>query len=239
MFLLFSKRRRSVARYLSIEEVATALGTTDRTVRRMLNDGRLPGSQAKEKGKMVWRVHATKDLLEKLERLYGASTVSVDSFDIHDEEEFNAPTPEESAPGVESTSSKTASSGAWHLDELERLKVVAEELAKALLKPMSEKLEYQSRTIVEQEKEIENLQRQARLLPDLQRQAHSSEEALKLKHAENEALLKQIEALKEHLEAETQKVSESEQFKEQVSSLSEQIKALQRPWWKKMFGDAN
>src|ERR1700735_479360 len=58
-----------MARYLSVEETATVLGTTDRTVRRMLNEGRLSGSQQLEKGKMTWRVHATKDLLQKLESL--------------------------------------------------------------------------------------------------------------------------------------------------------------------------
>lgn len=58
-----------MARYLSVEETAGILGTTDRTVRRMLNEGRLAGSQHLDKGKMTWRVHATKELLERLEKL--------------------------------------------------------------------------------------------------------------------------------------------------------------------------
>lgn len=223
-----------MARYLSIEEVAAALGTTDRTVRRMLNDGRLPGSQSKEKGKMVWRVHATKDLLEKLEQLYGESTVSVDSFDVQDEQESGSyEEPAQESSGRQSTPPESSS---WHTEELEKLKFVAEELAKALIKPMSEKLDNQTRMIVEQEKEIENLQRQVRLLPDLQRQTITAEEQLKIKHAEAEALAKQVEALKLQLDNESKKASEADQFKEQVTNLSEQVKSLQRPWWKKILG---
>lgn len=223
-----------MARYLSIEEVATALGTTDRTVRRMLNDGRLPGSQTKEKGKMVWRVHATKDLLEKLEKLYGASTVSVDSFEVEDSNESEEPPYEEPQPFK---NAEPASSGNWHSGELERLKVVAEELAKALLQPMSEKIDIQARTIVEQEKQIENLQLQVRLLPDLQQQAQKNEDALNLKYAENSALIKQIEALQNEVAADKQKIAESEQLKEKIDGLTTQVKDLQRPWWKKLFGN--
>ena len=55
-----------MARYFSVEEAAQVLGTTDRTVRRMLSSGRLAGSQHLDKGKLVWRVHASKEILEKM-----------------------------------------------------------------------------------------------------------------------------------------------------------------------------
>ena len=224
-----------MARYLSIEEVASALGTTDRTVRRMLNDGRLPGSQTKEKGKMVWRVHATKELLEKLEKLYGTTTVNVDTFEVEDNEIGDSETTDTVSEQYQAQDSATSRS-AWHGEELSKLKVVAEELSKALLQPMSEKLEAQARIIVEQEKEIEDLNRQVRLLPDLQKQAEKTEESLKLKHSENDALLKQIDALKQIIESDKEKLAESEALKKQLSELSSKVSELQQPWWKKVFG---
>ena len=84
-----------MARFFTVEQTANILGTTDRTVRRMLGDGRLSGSQHMDKGKLVWRVHATKDLLERLPVANVESTEEVFDVDANVEGSVNFEPPKE------------------------------------------------------------------------------------------------------------------------------------------------
>lgn len=212
-----------MARYLSVEETAEILGMTDRTVRRMLNAGRLSGSQHQDKGKLVWRVNATKDLLEKLERKYQQSPLSVDS------------------PVYYTEAAQTAEAEIVDFEPSVRSEVKV--LADELIRPLIERLEAQAMILSEKERVIADQARQLRLLPDFEKMASNEREAAEkermaaeAKALEVEALRKQIEALQSEKEAAEAHVQKAAEVFDELASLKSEIGELKRPFWKKLFG---
>jgi hypothetical protein len=95
----------------------------------------------------------------------------------------------------------------WLEEERQRMRMLAEEM----MTPLLHKIEALQEVVQEQKGEIVDKDRQLRLLPDLQKQAEERAKALELEHVEKEAL------------------------KKQVVALQDELAAVQKPWWKKMF----
>lgn len=218
-----------MAKYLSVEEVADILGKTDRTVRRMLNAGLLQGSQHQDKGKLVWRVHATKDLIERLERKAQQSPFENESETIAIEASDTSAV--EDVSDVEFEEFRT--------QQKQTMKAFADEL----IRPLADKIADLSMLLGEKDKEIEEKNRQLRLLPDLERQAkeerlaaEKERQIAEAKMLEVAALNKQIEALLADKAQGEATVAQAQQLSEQLSSMQHQIEDLKRPFWKKLFG---
>ena len=219
-----------MAKYLSVEEVADILGKTDRTVRRMLNAGQLAGSQHPEKGKLVWRVHATKDLVEKLESKFQQSPFSVDAETIIPEPEVRRIDEEEAAE---------ADFVEFQSVQKQAMKTFADEL----MRPVGDKISELSMLIGEKDREIAEMNRQLRLLPDLEKRAREEQEAAEKerkiaeeKTLEVAALSKQIEALLADKAASEQTVQQAALLSTQMTTMQAQIEELKKPFWKKFFG---
>lgn len=219
-----------MARYFSVEETAQLLGTTDRTVRRMLSSGRLAGSQHMDKGKLVWRVHASKEILEKIPSADNEEAI-IDVVDTNEELDFKPDDFEE----------KT-----WHSKAQTQTSAMAEQFWNELASKFMERIEVKDQVIGSLKQELDEKDRQLRLLPDLQKQAEAERKAAELKALEVEALKKQIAALDEQrktAEAETERLksekeAEAEAIQEQLAVLASQLQELKQPWWKKWFSPA-
>ena len=148
-----------MARFFTVEQTANILGTTDRTVRRMLGDGRLSGSQHMEKGKLVWRVHATKDLLERL------PVASVEST----EEVFDVDMATDTVGEVNFEPPKDGSS--WQQDARKQTDNMAEHFWNEVASKFLDRISAQDQLIGSLQTELDDKERQLRLLPDLQKQA--------------------------------------------------------------------
>jgi len=186
-------RRSPLPRYLSVEEAAAALKTTDRTVRRMLNDGRLAGSQTEDKGKMVWRVNATKELLEQLEKLEQVHDQSLFSAEVvgsaTDVTEEDKPK-EEAEPGFSQNDQGSSK---------EDLSPAAESFWSFMEEKILTKLQEKDQAIGMLLKVIEEKDLQLKLLPDLEKQAKAAEEEKKKAEA------KEQEAIKERAKSEAER----------------------------------
>lgn len=211
---------------ISCKEAALALGVTARTIQNKLKNGDLKGlKQTNKYGTEEWRVWPTKEITEGLKKLAGTPAEALDftpdSTETVDAEEVSLDDVEETLEAPES----------WRETERQRIEMLAE----VLIKPLTERLEAQGVALREQERVIEDQQRQLRLLPDLQKQAESSHETAEMKALENEALKKQIAALDEERLQKEAKLEQMQSLETQVTTLRQQIEDLQKPWWKKLF----
>ncbi|MCC7527546.1 MAG: hypothetical protein IT342_03420 [Candidatus Melainabacteria bacterium] len=221
---------------LSVREVAAALDMTPRGVIQRLNKGQLKGTRRTNQfGTQEWLVYANKEIMQAIERKRGATgndsapsdqfnfspddSTTVEAEEIYDEAEDDSPV-------------------SWRQTEIERLEMMAEKL----VKPLAERIEAQAVALREQEKVIEDQNRQLRLLPDFQKQAEDERKAAaeerkaaQMEALEKEALKKQVAALEEERQSKEAKLEKVESLETQVASLNEQLQKLQRPWWQKLF----
>lgn len=245
-----------MARFFTVEQASNILGTTDRTVRRMLGDGRLSGSQHMEKGKLVWRVHATKELLERLPVASVESTEEVVDVDMGADGEVNFEPPKDGA--------------SWQQDARKQTDNMAEHFWNEVASKFLDRISAQDQLIGSLQTELDDKERQLRLLPDLQKQAEAERLAAETKALEVEALRKQIAAMEEKqavafeeseqawkqqiaalklkqaaaIEQErlaaaeiervkSEKEAEAKAVQEQLVALSTKLAKLEQPWWKK------
>lgn len=211
---------------ISCKEAALALGVTARTIQNKLKNGDLKGlKQTNKYGTEEWRVWPTKEITEGLKKLSGTPAEALDftpeSTETIDAEEVSLDDVEETLEAPES----------WRETERQRIEMLAE----VLIKPLTERLEAQGVALREQERVIEDQQRQLRLLPDLQKQAESEHQMAEMKALENEALKKQIAALDEERLQKEAKLEQMQALETQVTTLRQQVEDLQKPWWKKLF----
>lgn len=211
---------------ISCKEAALALGVTARTIQNKLKNGDLKGlKQTNKYGTEEWRVWPTKEITEGLKKLSGTPAEALDftpdSTETIDAEEVSLDDVEETLEAPES----------WRETERQRIEMLAE----VLIKPLTERLEAQGVALREQERVIEDQQRQLRLLPDLQKQAESEHQTAEMKALENEALKKQIAALDEERLQKEAKLEQMQALETQVTTLRHQVEDLQKPWWKKLF----
>jgi septal ring factor EnvC (AmiA/AmiB activator) len=210
---------------ISVKEAAEALGVSTRAVQYKLQNGDLKGTRSKNQyGVAEWRVWPNKEISEALSQKQGIkSEESADAINFSPNESETIEAEEVAYNEGEEVFDEPSN---WRQVEMERLEVMAEKL----VKPLAERLEAQAVALREQEKIIEDQQRQLRLLPDLQKQAETERKAAEIGLLENEALKKQITALEEA------KVEKVDSLQAQVNSLTEELQKLQQPWWKKLFG---
>ena len=176
-----------MARYYSVEEVSEVLGTTERTIRRMLNDGRLAGSQKMEKGKLVWRVHATKELDEKIEEFNKLLNAATETIDV-----------EASASAVDAEDTVvTEDLNNFREENTSKAASAVDDFWNQVSQKFLERLELKDQIIGEMTYELEETKRQLKLLPDLRKQAEEDKKLVEVKVHETEALKKQITLLKE------------------------------------------
>lgn len=199
-----------MARYFSVEEAANLLGTTDRTVRRMLSSGRLQGSQHMDKGKLVWRVHASKEIIEKIPVGIAESEAVVDIEPAAAELNFEPDTKPED----------------WQRQGQSQAGIIAEQFWNELGAKFMERLEMKDQVIGSLQHELGEMERKLKLLPDLEKRAEEERKAAELKNLEAEALRKQIVAMEaeraDAIEQERKAAQENEQaWKQQISALKE------------------
>jgi excisionase family DNA binding protein len=192
-----------MARYFSVEEAAKILGTTDRTIRRMLNEERLAGSQHQDKGKLIWRVHATKEILQKLEEAASTDPITADkdvrspeglqeteiesSFMDQDDDSSAADTIEE-VP-VTAISDEVPETRAWVVDNKENSAKAAEDFWKELETKYLAKLLNQEKQIGSLEQEIRQRDDQIKqLTTSIEREKDEAEEIKLLTYKTDEQL---------------------------------------------------
>ena len=153
-------------RYFSVEEAAKILETTDRTVRRMLSSGRLNGSQTTEKGKLVWRVHASKEILDRLPTAEAIATEE-SIVDINDASLQTDFAPESKC----SEEQERTQDSTWQAKAQTHAGNVAEQFWNEFAGKFLERLEAKDQHIGMLEAELQEKERQLRLLPDLEQKA--------------------------------------------------------------------
>lgn len=248
-----------MARHITVDEAAKILGTTDRTIRRMLNEGRLSGSQTVDKGKTVWRVNLTKELLQKMQH-YGTikdvidvQPAELDNTDTIEASVYNQnPETTEDRTFHQEENTKSLAGSIWSEIEsrfVDRLSAQSEEIGR-----LKSQLEDSSAKI----RLLEDHQRELNQLPRIKEQAEKDREALEAKAFELEAAKKQINAIEAEKEAALKAATEASINKEmlareietlkkekeqetaavqaQMAALASTLDELKRPWWSKLFG---
>lgn len=207
---------------LSVREVAAALDMTPRGVIQRLNKGQLKGTRRTNQfGTQEWLVYANKEIMQAIERKRGATgndsapsdqfnfspddNTTVEAEEIYDEAEDDSPV-------------------SWRQTEIERLEMMAEKL----VKPLAERIEAQAVALREQEKVIEDQNRQLRLLPDFQKQAEDERKAAELRALEVEALKKQISALEEVGQESESKLTALEKERRIAEEAQSKVQELER-----------
>jgi len=176
-------------RTLSVREVADALGMTPRGVIQRLNRGQLKGTKKlNQSGIQEWQIYANREILQAVESKKGpdGGQVSQQTLDF-------APDGEDTvdAEGITIEEEDDGGPSNWRDIELARLEMLAEKL----VKPLTERLEFQAAELREKALQLEEKDRQLRLLPDLEKRAEEERKAAELRALEVEALKKQIEAI--------------------------------------------
>lgn len=231
-----------MVRHLTVDEAARILGTTDRTVRRMLNEGRLTGSQALDKGKQVWRVHLTKEILQHMPRAEDSQAYVVDVEEVREQESIqnstqttvpfqsadNSQKPAESQPEQQfaksseeprSEHTKTLAESVWKEIEtkfIERLTVQSEEIGR-----LKSKLEENSSQLLL----LEDREKQLKDMPRIKEQAEHAQQALEAKAFELEAAKKQLLIVQQEKESALRVATEASIAKEMLNREMETIKA--------------
>lgn len=211
---------------ISVKEAAMALGVSPRAVQYKLQNGDLKGTRTKNQyGVAEWRVWPTKEIAEALSSKQGDKADPI-NFSPEESETIEAEevTYDEADGDLDEPTN-------WRQVEMERLELMAEKL----VKPLAERLEAQAVALREQEKVIEDQNRQLRLLPDLQKQAEDERKAAELRALESEALKKQIAALEDERQMLEAKASEATGLANDVQLLKKTVEELKKPWWKKWF----
>lgn len=204
-----------MAKYFSVEEVAEALKTTERTVRRMLNDGRLSGSQHLDKGKMIWRVNATKEILAKLER-----SIDIDPIDVE-------PVPSEHEPVAHDEAG--ADEATWRQNRSTNASAVIEQIWDQLSDKFLEKLSAKDQLIGELRHDLQDRERQLKLLPDLEKRHRDEVERSNLEFQRAQALEMQIEAIKVEFEGQIGLQAQ------ELEQLRAQALAAKTSWWSRLL----
>lgn len=253
-----------MVRHLTVDETAKILGTTDRTVRRMLNEGRLSGSQFIDKGKQVWRVHVTKEILQRMQAHDAGAPTQTDVIDIQatsfDETSFldEPDLPDE----------RTSEPRAWGEPTAEQTKVTAGNIWAEIETRFIDRLTFQSEEIGRLKSQLEDSTTQIRLLEDRQRElaqvpvlkevAEKAQAELESKSFELDAIKKQLASTQEEKESalrvatdaavskeliaremealKAEKEAESTAVKAQLEAMAQTLEELKRPWWSKLFG---
>lgn len=199
---------------ISVKEAAEVLGLDERSVRERLINGQLKGEKRSVGLREKWFVHAA------------SVEVSAGKHQVFDA------TPDDDIPidaeTVDAENAAPPPANAWLDEERRRVKMLAEEMIQPLL-----------HTIREQERALQDKDRQLRLLPDLQKQAEQERKAAEVRALEVEALKKQIAALEEQrLELEA-KAGQASELATSLQALSHRVEELQKPWWKRLFNTGN
>lgn len=235
-------------RTISVKEAAQALGLSNRAIIYRLERGDLKGHQSPNPyGVNEWRIYPNKEIAQKLRLGNDFASAETDFAPLYDEA-IDAETVSEEK------SAEKAPKSSWVETERQQMRMIAEEMIKPLLE-----------TIRQQERQLEDQNRQLKLLPDLQKRAQEEHAAAELKELEAIALKKHLEALKEKqdeveqakqqqveaLEAalqekqkeadlEIQRINEEKDaqikaVEEQLKALTATVEELKQPWWKKAF----
>lgn len=227
-----------MARHITVDEAAKVLGTTDRTVRRMLNEGRLSGSQFVDKGKQVWRVHLTKELLQRMhEPLESSASEIVDaettevlgetvssmqptmtSKDRSVAQENQSQATDQAKVQSTQDITKTFADTLWSEIEgrfIGHLRAASEEIGqlKAELQESNSKLRL-----------LEDRQHELKKVPALEQRAAAAEENMTLKAVEVEALKKQLAAVQAERESAIRAATESSIAKESLAIEVEKLR---------------
>ena len=198
-----------MVRHLTVDEAARILGTTDRTVRRMLNEGRLTGSQALDKGKQVWRVHLTKEILQHMPRVEDSQAYVVDVEEVREQESIQNTT-QTTVPFQSTESSQKAaeyqpeqqSTRSSEEQRGEHTKALAENVWKEIETKFIERLTVQSEEIGRLKSKLEessgrlllleDREKQLEEVPKIKEEAELAKQAFEAKAFELEATKKQL-----------------------------------------------
>lgn len=214
---------------VTVKEAASALGIDERTVREKLSNEEWRGEKKLVGLKEKWFMHRG-ELDRQVERLklskpeeritlQGMDTVFDDSSAI--DAEISEPLPEEAAPKVELGNFTNQ---------------VVETLWNQFSNKFLEQLEVKNQLIGELRAELSEKDRCLKLLPDLEKRAEEDRKAAELKAFEAEALHKQLAAIEEQKQIAEKKAQTTESLETELMALKKHVRALQRPWWRKMFG---
>lgn len=207
---------------LSVREVADALGMTPRGVVQRLNRGQLKGTKKQNQfGIQEWQVYANREIMQAIESKKGpgGETASQQSFDF-------APDGEDTvdAEGIAIEDDEDGGPSKWRDIELARLEVLAEKL----VKPLTERLEYQAAELRDKERQLEEKDRQLRLLPDLEKRSEEERKAAELKSLEVEALKKQISALEDEKGQAEERLTDLEAERQGAEEARAKVEELER-----------
>jgi hypothetical protein len=199
---------------VTVREAAQALGITKRAVMYRLADKKLNGRRVtNDSGQVEWRIYPTKEIAEKLGQI-SAEPSQPEASSVNDDF-FDAETIDLETSEVEETFSPDI------IDERARMKTLADEL----VRPILERLDHQTRLLIEKEKEIDDLK--IKLLPDLQKIADEERKAAEQERKTAELKELEILALKQQIAA---------MEEEKISLLSKQTDTKQNvSWFKKWF----
>lgn len=192
---------------VTASEAASALGIDSRTVREKLSNGEWKGEKRKIGLQEKWFMYRG-ELDRQLAKLQVGSRERVSTKGI--DGIFDADPASRDITEGEIVDASPIDVHANKTDSVSIDSVIAK-VAEQFAEQFSKQLAADKEAIFTLKRELEDKERQLRLLPDLQKQAVERAQELELKHVENEALKKQVVALQQQLEA------------------------VQKPWWKKMF----
>lgn len=197
-------------RTVTVREVAQALNLTKRAIMYRLESGKLKGIRVKNDfGIEEWRIYPTKEIVEALNRMASKNpTEEPETYIDHSSIEAQE-------IGIEEYEETAESSFSGVRSDRERIRLLAEEL----VTPLLEKIDSQTRLLIRQEIEIEDLK--IKLLPDLEKKAEEERKAAELKELEIVALQKQIEALRES--ADNNSAGTIEDLENKISSLEQNV----------------
>lgn len=197
-------------RTVTVREVAQALNLTKRAIMYRLEAGKLKGIRVKnEFGLEEWRIYPTKEIIEALNRMASINPTQEPETYLEDS------SIEAEEIGIEEYEEAAESSFAGVRNDRERIKLLAEEL----VRPLLEKIDSQTKLLVRQEIEIEDLK--IKLLPDLEKKAENERKAAELKELEIAALQKQIEALRKTTDSGNN--GTIEELENKISSLEQNV----------------
>ena len=224
---------------VTVAEAAAALGIDERTVREKLSKDEWKGEKRLIGMKEKWFMYRG-ELDRQVERLRilrpqeRVSTAGLDNvFEATDTD--SAQTVDAQTVDVEGVPRSA-----------ENISIAVDEVISKLAEQFSKQLSAEKEAVFILKKELEEKDRQLRLLPDVQKQAEEHRKAAELKELEAVALRKQVEALEiqkaevaeEFQQLKAEKESQDNAVQEQLRVLTSTVQELQKPWWKKLFGDS-
>lgn len=222
---------------ISIQEAAEALGVTAGTIQLRLQRGELKGMRSKTAaGSSEWRVFLSQRSADYAFALQNHS-ISFSDKDIIDPDDTSY-----LASPDETIAWRTDDSGAWRVEEIQRMEMLAE----TLLKPLTDRIEAQAVALREQATIIEEQGLQLRLIEDLeskinmrsaeaaehQKAAETERQISECYKQENAELKHQVMSLTDSRNAKLDKIANMEL---ELERLRQACKEAQLPWWKKLF----